>query len=261
MFDWLWKRLGGVGGSSGTSGDGSEEVAPGAAVDSTMGSTTSAAAADNDTAISVIADNDNASDDVKMGDATMALAGGSATKEEGVATAAIKKNKKEVTATKAKPTVAKNKSVAAGSTLTAVRTGNTRPVVPKKKLGKKTGATTTTTTTISTGKNAPPRDGCDSFPDMLERLANYKAKHGNCRVPLKYAADPALAAFVKKMRRQYKAVIKVSLSGGAAETDPVSDESSTTTPVSSSLTIDQIRQLDQLDFVWEGKRGRPSHPK
>jgi hypothetical protein len=255
MFDWLWKRLGGGGGSSSSS----EEAAPGAAagaalsVGSTMGSTTSAAAADanNDTSISVIADQDNASDDAKMGDATKALAGGSATKEEGVVAAANKKNK-EVTAIKAKPTVAKNKSVTAGSTLTAVRTGNTRPVVPKKKLSKKTGVTTTTTT--STGNDSTP-----SFPEMLERLANYKAKHGNCRVPLKYAADPALAAFVKKMRRQYKAVIKVSSSG--AETDPVSDESSTTTSMSSSLTIDQIRQLDQLDFVWEGKRGRPSHPK
>ena len=55
-------------------------------------------------------------------------------------------------------------------------------------------------------------------------LTAFKQRHGHCRVPQVYAANPALGAFVANARASRRA---------------------------GTLSPDQIRQLDDLEFVWE----------
>ena len=55
-------------------------------------------------------------------------------------------------------------------------------------------------------------------------LAAFKQRHGHCRVPQLYAANPALGAFVGAARQSRRA---------------------------GTLSRDQIRRLDGLGFVWE----------
>jgi Helicase associated domain len=224
MFDWLWKRLGGGGGIS---------------------SETTAAADDSKT-------NDN----------------NNAKKEEGAGTTAENKNDgvagafKEIKAIKVKPTIAKVQSssstTSAGSALTAVRTGNTRPIAgssnknttaPSSKqaatIKKKDG-----TMTVMRGRPAKL-----TFDNMYERLVSYKAQHGHCCVPSTYKDDPALASFVRKTRRHYKAIKEWEATSGETLSTKTTTPLETVTSV--PLTLYQIQQLEKIDFVWEGKRGRP----
>jgi Helicase associated domain len=218
MFDWLWKRLGGGGG-----GINSEK----------------AAAADDNSKT-----NDNNDDKKEEGGGTTAR------KNEGVAGAF-----KEIKAIKAKPTIAKvqpSSSTSAGSALTAVRTGNTRPV-----------GSSDNTTAPSTKQAANKKDGATvmrgrptkvTFDNMYERLVSYKTKHGHCCVPSTYKDDPALATFVRKTRRHYKAIKELQApSGETLSKTSTTMETATSVP----LTLYQIQQLEKIDFVWEGKRGRP----
>jgi Helicase associated domain len=217
MFDWLWKRLGGGTRTTPT-------------VDEEMGVVPTTTAG------------------VPEGGVEKAKNGGA--------------KLKEVKAIKAKPTVAKTNKY--GSALSAVRTGNTR--------SNGTGGHT-----VIHVKTAHTEDGAvlqknsatkTTFDELYERLVDYKKKHGTCCVPANYKEDLPLASFVTDTRRQYQVMKErennstpVSLSGDNDELLSNSSASSldtrataTEATTSLALTPDQVKQLENIDFDWEGKR-------
>jgi len=78
------------------------------------------------------------------------------------------------------------------------------------------------------------------FDMLYEKLKAFKAVNGHCRVPVHYAPDPMLAAWVRSLRRKYKDY----------QREPRSPHC--------SLTEKQIKKLDAIDFEWQGRRGRPA---
>eukprot|EP00522_Entomoneis_paludosa_P004392 CAMPEP_0172472424 /NCGR_PEP_ID=MMETSP1065-20121228/68318_1 /TAXON_ID=265537 /ORGANISM="Amphiprora paludosa, Strain CCMP125" /LENGTH=1017 /DNA_ID=CAMNT_0013230559 /DNA_START=356 /DNA_END=3407 /DNA_ORIENTATION=- len=69
----------------------------------------------------------------------------------------------------------------------------------------------------------------DCWQDKIGELRAYKEKHSNCDVPCRYAENPQLAIWVKCQRRQYKLY---------TEGRP------------SSITLERIRELEQMGFCW-----------
>ena len=66
-----------------------------------------------------------------------------------------------------------------------------------------------------------------SWEDSLAEVVNYKAKEGNCEIPLNYPENPKLGRFVNAMRTQRN---------------------------NGSLSADRIAKLDALGFVWVSSR-------
>lgn len=156
---------------------------------------------------------------------------GGGTKEESDSKKAPKT--KKVTATKAKPTAAKAKkssktTTPSSSSLTSVRTSNTRPSSSSNAVNRKAKKGTTARS---------------SFDDMYDKLKAYKQANGHCSVPSSYEDDKTLANFVRRVRTQYKKIKEGKKSKG--------DTGSSVT-----LTKDQIKKLESIDFEWEAKRGR-----
>jgi hypothetical protein len=71
------------------------------------------------------------------------------------------------------------------------------------------------------------------WDEMIQRLVDYKAEHGNTLVPKKNEADPLLGAWVAACRRKADPL----LNGGRSELPP-----------------DRIAALDRVDFAWEPER-------
>jgi hypothetical protein len=70
--------------------------------------------------------------------------------------------------------------------------------------------------------------------ERFKSLKEFKAKHGHCRVPLRYS-DRALAVWVKSQRRQYKLYAK----GGR-----------------STLAVERFGKLEALGFAWNPRNLR-----
>jgi hypothetical protein len=66
-----------------------------------------------------------------------------------------------------------------------------------------------------------------SWEDSLAEVAAYKAKQGNCEIPLNYPENPKLGRFVNTMRTQRN---------------------------NGTLSADRIAKLDALGFVWASSR-------
>lgn len=159
------------------------------------------------------------------------LVGGGATAKDASKKGGAVKTK--VAAKKAKPTAAKAKKTSGSSSLTAIRSGNTRPnsssAVARKS---KNGGTAVAT------KN--------SFDTMYDKLKTYKESNGHCSVPSN-DDDKALVNFVRRVRTQYKKVKGWEAINGKQKKGNESPF---------SLTKDQIKKLESIDFEWEAKRGR-----
>ena len=70
----------------------------------------------------------------------------------------------------------------------------------------------------------------DVWEVRRKELEAYKRTHGDCNVPSRYAANPQLAAWVKRQRRQYK-------------------QMQTGTP--SRLPKERFEILESMGFVWK----------
>ena len=69
-----------------------------------------------------------------------------------------------------------------------------------------------------------------SWQQRFNELAEYKKKHGDCKVPSSFRPNPQLAMWVKSQRRQYKLYRN--------------DQSS-------NLSQDRLEALNQIGFAWE----------
>mmetsp|Transcript_17616 Transcript_17616/g.25272 ORF Transcript_17616/g.25272 Transcript_17616/m.25272 type:complete len:544 (+) Transcript_17616:2-1633(+) len=72
----------------------------------------------------------------------------------------------------------------------------------------------------------------DRWMAMLSDLKAYKAKYGNCVVPRSFADNPRLASWVAEQRKQYR-LRKINKP--------------------SNITVDRIRLLDELGFIWQAQ--------
>jgi hypothetical protein len=77
----------------------------------------------------------------------------------------------------------------------------------------------------------------DRWIHHLEELRRFKEGHGHCRVPQRFNDNKKLGGWVLYVRHQYRKY----LDGKA-----------------SSLTLERIEQLLELDFDFEPRKGRPS---
>jgi hypothetical protein len=77
------------------------------------------------------------------------------------------------------------------------------------------------------------KPNCVSWNERFEQLLEFKVHFGNCLVPSKYSADPALGRWVSMQRAQYRLY---------QEGKP------------SHMTAERIRELESIEFKW-----KPSH--
>jgi hypothetical protein len=68
-----------------------------------------------------------------------------------------------------------------------------------------------------------------SWDNWLKELRDYRDKHGDIDVPLKYRYNPGLGAFVNRQRTEYRKVQQ---------------------GFQSSLSDERIKDLDDLGFKW-----------
>jgi len=90
----------------------------------------------------------------------------------------------------------------------------------------------------------------EHWEEMFAALLQYKATHGNCLVPSRYAENTKLAKWVETMRNEYTKL-------GTKDT---STESSSSKPVSSSkLAPARVKRLDDVGFEWRVKGKAKRH--
>jgi hypothetical protein len=77
----------------------------------------------------------------------------------------------------------------------------------------------------------------ESWNHRLEELKRFKAKHGHCMVPSRYAESPELGIWVGTQRTQYRLYMKAKESGAEITGTSLMDEH-------------RIRLLEELGFVW-----------
>lgn len=75
------------------------------------------------------------------------------------------------------------------------------------------------------------------WEERLKELKQYKSLFGNTNVPSKYEANPQLAIWIKRQRRQYK-----FLTEGKAST----------------MTPYRVEKLREIDFSWSGRKPKVS---
>ena len=80
-----------------------------------------------------------------------------------------------------------------------------------------------------------------AWEDRLAMLKEYKDKHGDLLIPIRFKENPSLGKFVHNTREQYKLFHKLTPEGYKKKC---------------SLTAEKIQQLDDLGFVWSTERSR-----
>lgn len=77
----------------------------------------------------------------------------------------------------------------------------------------------------------------ESWNLRLEELKDFKAKHGHCLVPSRYAESPELGVWVGTQRTQYRLYMK-------------SKETGIPVPGAAAMNEDRIAELNELGFAW-----------
>jgi Helicase associated domain len=77
------------------------------------------------------------------------------------------------------------------------------------------------------------------WEERLQQLRDYKAKHGDLLIPIRFKENPSLGKFVHNTREQYKLFQK-----------PPSNSKTKRC----SLTAERVRQLEELGFLWSTER-------
>lgn len=91
------------------------------------------------------------------------------------------------------------------------------------------------------GKKARPSPVRVAWDDRIEQLLEYKRKHGDLLIPIRYKLNPSLGKFVHNTREQYKLFHKRTPEGYKKKC---------------SLTAERIKQLDEIGFVWSTERAK-----
>jgi hypothetical protein len=73
------------------------------------------------------------------------------------------------------------------------------------------------------------RKSTSSWATWMSLLADYRRKHGDCDVPLKYAENPSLGTFVNRQRTEYRKMLANK---------------------PSSMTNEKVEELNRLGFTW-----------
>ena len=89
----------------------------------------------------------------------------------------------------------------------------------------------------SASNQSPNRKVPSSWPNWISQLADYKRKHGNCDVPLKYPDNPSLGTFVNRQRTEYRKMLANK---------------------PSSMTEEKVDELNKLGFTWAVKESHTS---
>ncbi|KAL7505829.1 hypothetical protein ACHAXN_003267 [Cyclotella atomus] len=71
----------------------------------------------------------------------------------------------------------------------------------------------------------------------MSQLAEYRKRHGDCDVPLKYPANPCLGTFVNRQRTEYRKMLAKK---------------------PSSMTNEKIEELNKLGFTWDVRESHTS---
>lgn len=79
------------------------------------------------------------------------------------------------------------------------------------------------------------------WEQRLDQLRDYRSKHGDLLIPIRFKENPSLGKFVHNTREQFKLYQKPpGDTGGKAKR--------------CSLTAERVRQLEELGFVWSTER-------
>mmetsp|Transcript_49076 Transcript_49076/g.147799 ORF Transcript_49076/g.147799 Transcript_49076/m.147799 type:complete len:322 (-) Transcript_49076:48-1013(-) len=68
------------------------------------------------------------------------------------------------------------------------------------------------------------------WTQRIKDLAHFRSQHGHCSVPHMFPANPQLARWVKRQRRQYKLMLEGKVS---------------------ALSSERVQQLEEMGFVWD----------
>lgn len=85
---------------------------------------------------------------------------------------------------------------------------------------------------------------------MFQRLISYKALHGDCLVPKRYAMDPKLGTWVETQRVQYKRLERTK-NDGKNDIEYVIPNK--------RLTTERLSKLHSIGFAWSAKNIRKGH--
>jgi hypothetical protein len=81
------------------------------------------------------------------------------------------------------------------------------------------------------------RKAPSSWSNWMSQLAEYRKRHGDCDVPLKYPANPCLGTFVNRQRTEYRKMLAKK---------------------PSSMTNEKIEELNKLGFTWDVRESHTS---
>lgn len=85
------------------------------------------------------------------------------------------------------------------------------------------------------------------WEERLNDLMLFKRLNGHCIVPSGYEANPQLAVWIKRQRRQYKKYIEALQSNENVEKGAIK----TSSTHGSAMTLERITRLNEVGFVWD----------
>lgn len=80
-----------------------------------------------------------------------------------------------------------------------------------------------------------------SWEERLQQLQDYKSKHGDLLIPIRFKDNPSLGKFVHNTREQYKLFHRAAEPGKTKKC---------------SLTVRRIEQLEDIGFLWSAERSK-----
>ena len=80
-----------------------------------------------------------------------------------------------------------------------------------------------------------------SWEERIRQLQEYKEKHGDLLIPIRFKENPSLGKFVHNTREQYKVFHRAPAPGKSKRC---------------SLTAERIQELEALGFLWSAERSK-----
>lgn len=89
----------------------------------------------------------------------------------------------------------------------------------------------------------------EQWDAMFERVVAYKAQHGDCLVPKRYAVDPKLGTWVETQRVQHKRLQR-----------QIDDSGTEIVAPNKRLNQERLEKLEAIGFAWSAKNTRKLKP-
>ena len=80
-----------------------------------------------------------------------------------------------------------------------------------------------------------------SWEERIHQLQEYRERHGDLLIPIRFKENPSLGKFVHNTREQYKVFHRAPAPGK---------------PKRCSLTVERIHELEALGFLWSAERSK-----